>query len=44
MSKKELIARLKEILKDSSDMPYKEDWQKFDYIYNQIKLTIQDED
>tara|TARA_R100001244_G_scaffold127628_1_gene98344 strand:- start:436 stop:597 length:162 start_codon:yes stop_codon:yes gene_type:complete len=32
--------RLKELLKDIDSMTYSKDWEKLDYIYNQIELLI----
>jgi|TARA_R110000765_G_scaffold301372_1_gene395805 hypothetical protein len=32
--------RLKELLKDIDSMTYNKDWEKLDYIYNQIELLI----
>lgn len=43
MSKKQILERLKEILKDTNDMPYKEEWQKLVYVCNQIEVLIDEE-
>ena len=46
MTKQEMISDLKEILIEASNLPYTKEWEKFDYLYNQIDLllTIEEED
>ena len=46
MTKEEMISDLKEILIDVSNSPYLKEWEKYDYLFNQIDLllTIEEED
>jgi hypothetical protein len=43
MTKKEILEKLKDILKDTNDMPYKKEWEKLDYVCNQIEVLIKEE-
>ena len=36
-----LDKKLIELLEDVDNMQYSKDWQKFDYLYGQIKLLVE---